>query len=144
MTWLDGVKLALPVILPVILAFLGFWFAIKQEASARRDQFVTETLVDAYMALERFLNRQYDKNAFYKEHEDIWCLELEDALASLQLLAPKDVAEKVAESIREGQFEPDPNLLVLFRSKLRDELGLKPVSIDPRSLRFVKKTKKAD
>ena len=136
---MDAMKIAVPAGISLLLAALAFWRAQVTARKARRDQYVAETLVDAYLAFERSGNREYDKNPAYRAKEDEWSFELEDAVAKLQLLAPPKIAESLAASISPGQgFKVSPDFLTDIRAELRKQLGLKEVSAPPMSVRFRK------
>jgi len=128
LTW-DALKLIIPAGVPLVIAAFGYWRAVVLARKSRRDQFVAETLVAAYLAIERYDVGVSEDNK-----------KIEIAIAELQLLAPKEIAESVARSIRPNEkFQPTPELLQLIRTQLRRDLGLDSVKSLPMSLRFPRK-----
>ncbi len=149
MTYVEVLRLAVPAGVALLLAVLGYWRAQIVARNARRDQYVVETLVDAYLAIERANSRQYDENSAYREREDEWSFDLEEAVATVQLLAPTEIANAVANEIAKAMRdnrspEIDGNLLKQIRDELRRVLKMDKIKSEPMSLRFLKKSETKD
>ena len=128
--------------LALVVTLLSVYFNFYQLRKSRRDQFINEMLVSSYLRIERAFARNYDSNPTYREMENEWNLDLENALAELQLLGPRDIAELVTNYIKSLKDNPNPQemrsqMIKDIRNHLRKELGLQPIDTHPQSLRYV-------
>lgn len=109
---------------------------LKTSQANRRSEYVTQTLVEAYLAIEKAYGRDTTNNKVYKNKHPEWQLGLEDAIAKIQLLGPSELAEKVARNIAVGKpFSLDEDFMTVVRSNVRTELGLNEVKEKVKSIR---------
>ncbi|MEZ5722402.1 MAG: hypothetical protein R3D59_12715 [Paracoccaceae bacterium] len=123
------------------LALLGFWWTLKTDRRKRRDQHVTETLIGAYLAMEDFGARDFSLYNNPSEENERMSRAVERAMAQLQLLGPKDIADEISGFIpTDGQTVSFggatwEKILKTVRDELRGQLDMEPVDSIPKSLR---------
>ena len=126
----------------VLLFLAGLLWTLRQDRKKRRNQYVAETLISAYVAFENFGGRNWDGYHNKLVLRDELSRDFEKSIATIQLLGPAKLANLVSELVPSDGKETQiggpawENLLTDVRNELRRNLGLDSVDSNPKSLRI--------